>query len=61
MNDRQINDVSSEFPHGADQLDLVPEALKDLTVSAARAYGVRGGPTLPSDAFGEGSYETESM
>ena len=37
MTDCQINDVSSEFPHGADERDLVPEALKDLTARAEKA------------------------
>ena len=61
MNDRQINDVSSEFPHGADELDLVPEALKDLTAGAAQADAVRGGPTLKQGFNDQGCYEAETM
>ena len=48
MNDRQITDVSTEFAHAADELDLVPEALKDLTAGSAQANAVRGG--YPTDA-----------
>ena len=60
MNDRQINDVRSEFPHGADELDLAPEALKDLTVGTAQEYDIRCGPTLPSEAY-RGCWEAETM